>query len=69
MIWNWKRILTRAWSIRLIVLAGLLTGLEVALPYLPIAMPPAWFGTASLVTSALATIARITAQRDMDDDR
>ncbi len=29
---NWRRVLARAWSVRLIVLAALLSGIEGALP-------------------------------------
>ena len=32
LVWNWKRVLKHAWSIRLIVLAGVLSGAEIALP-------------------------------------
>ncbi|MEP9388208.1 hypothetical protein [Mesorhizobium sp. KR9-304] len=29
---NWRAVLTRAWSMRLMSLAGLLSGMEIALP-------------------------------------
>lgn len=68
---DWRDILRKAWSVRLIVLATVLTGLEAALPFLPeIAYLPAGTlaGIASVVTG-LALLARIVAQRDMEDKR
>ena len=40
---DWRAVLTRAWSIRLILLAAVLSGLEVALPLLPWAVHPGVF--------------------------
>ena len=34
LIAGWRRMLLRVWSIRLLLLAGALSGLEFALPYL-----------------------------------
>ncbi len=66
---NWRRVLSRAWSIRLIVLAALLSGIEVALPLtidvLPI--PPGIFAGLSLVVTSLAFIARVVAQSNIED--
>lgn len=36
---DWRRVLQRAWSIRLIALAAALSGLEVALPYFDYRLP------------------------------
>jgi hypothetical protein len=62
---NWHRVLRRAWSIRLNLLAALLSGLEVALPILDgfIAFPRGWFAAASGLVTMAALIARIIAQR------
>ncbi len=63
LVWNWKIILRKAWSIRLIVLAALLSGLEVALPLLDLAfVPPGWFAFGSFLVTAGAFVARIVAQ-------
>lgn len=63
---DWKRVLRRAWSIRLMLLAGLLSGLEAILPIVMDAVPwPRW--AASAVISAvvgLAFVTRLMAQRD-----
>ena len=69
LIEDWRRVLKRAWSIRLIILTGALTGLEVALPLFMDAMPRGVFSALAAVTSILALWARLTAQRDVSDNR
>ena len=63
---DWKRVLRRAWSIRLMLLAGLLSGLEAILPIVMDAIPwPRWL--ASTVISfvvGLAFVTRLMAQKD-----
>ena len=62
---NWHKVLRRAWSIRLILIAALLSGLEVALPILDgyHNFPRGWFAAASGLITMAALIARIIAQR------
>lgn len=62
---NWRDILRRAWSIRLIILAGLLSGCEVILPLFYDAIPARLFALLSFVAVAGAFIARLVAQKDM----
>lgn len=65
---NWKSIATKAWSMRLIILAALLSGFEVALPVMreaiePLGLvPPGVFAALSFVATAAAGVARIVAQ-------
>lgn len=63
---DWKRVLRRAWSIRLMLLAGLLSGLEAILPIVMDALPwPRWL--ASTVISfvvGLSFVTRLLAQKD-----
>jgi hypothetical protein len=65
---NWRDVLTKAWSMRLIILSGLLSGFEVALPVLREAIEPLQivptgaFAVLAFVTTAAAGIARIVAQ-------
>lgn len=56
---NWRDVLTKAWSIRFILLAGLLTGVEYIIPSLGV---PHW---AVGLTIGAAFIARIVAQKDV----
>jgi hypothetical protein len=61
---NWRRVLRYAWSIKLIVLAGVLSGAEIALPLIReiIEVPRGWFAAASFVATAGAFITRLIAQ-------
>ena len=67
LIADWRQVLKRAWSVRLIIAAGLLSGAEVALPLLPLPIPAGIFAALSAVTTAAAFIARLLAQKDMTD--
>ncbi|PZU93107.1 MAG: hypothetical protein DI527_07615 [Chelatococcus sp.] len=64
LVWNWKRVLKHAWSIRFIILAGLLSGAEIALPLLQgaIDVPPRLFAGLSFAATAGAFVARLVAQ-------
>jgi len=68
---NWRTVLRRAWSVRLMLLAAGLSGLEVALPlvegHLPI--PTGVFSALSGITVAGAFLARIVAQKEISDDK
>lgn len=68
---NWRAVLTRAWSVRLMVLAFVLTVAEVALPlldgYLPI--PPLTFAALSGLATAGAFIARLVAQTNVSGEK
>lgn len=59
---NWRKVLRKAWSVRFMLLAALLTGLEAVLPFFtPIQPSPLW----ALVTFAIvvgAFVARFVAQ-------
>lgn len=60
---NWKEILRRSWSLRFIILAGILSGLEVILPFFSEDIPRNIFAVLSFVAVAAAFIARLVAQR------
>ena len=66
LIHDWQRVLRYGWSIRLIIAAALLSGLEVILPMFSDAIPRNVFALLSLVVTVAAFIARITAQPKMD---
>lgn len=65
---DWKRILRKAWSIRLLLLAGALSAVEVALPYFSDAMPRGAFAALSGLSVGGAFIARLIAQKDLSDE-
>lgn len=66
---DWRAVLRRAWSIRLALLAALLSGLEVLLPFLDgaIAIPHGVFAALAGLTSAAAFYARLVAQKGLSD--
>lgn len=63
---NWRQILKRAWSIRLMLLAGLLTGCEVILPLFADVFPRNLFAILSFIAVAGALVARIVAQKGLE---
>lgn len=62
---DWKRVLRQAWSIRLMLLAGLFSGVEIALPIIDglLHIPRGIFAALSGVTTAVAFVARLLAQK------
>lgn len=65
---DWKRILKKAWSIRLIILAGLFSGLEVAYPLVEAFIPAAHrglFAAVAFVATAGAFVTRLLAQANI----
>jgi len=69
LITNWWQVLKRAWSIRWIVLAGLLSGLEVFLPIIDgsVDIPRGLFAALSGAATCGALISRILAQKGVSD--
>jgi hypothetical protein len=65
---DWKAILTRAWSMRFMLLASLFGALELALPAFEGLMPPKVFAVASLTFTFLAAISRLVAQPSLHPD-
>lgn len=68
---DWKRVLRYAWSIRLLVVAGILSGFEVALPLIHglFPIPQGVFAALSGLTVCVAFIARLIAQKDISDGK
>ena len=58
---NWKSVVRRAWSVKLSLLAALLSGIEVAVGVWATGNPPLFAGIA-FVASIAAGVARIVAQ-------
>ncbi len=62
---DWTTILKKAWSIRLMLLAGLLSGCEIVVPLFADAMPRNVFAALSGAATMGALIARLVAQKDL----
>lgn len=70
LIWNWRQVLKRAWSIRLTLIAAALGGLEfgfqVFMDNPPI--PRGTFAALGALVSAAAAIARVVSQPSTRED-
>ena len=66
LIHNWKQILKKAWSVRLMLLAGILSGVEIALPLFADALPRGTFAALSGLSVAAAFVARLMAQKGIE---
>ena len=62
---NWKEILRKAWSIRFMLIAGVLSGIEVVLPLFHDSIPKNIFAALSLVFVTLAFVSRLVAQKEI----
>ena len=65
---DWKYIIKKAWSIRLMVIAGLLTGGEMILPMFSDAIPDKLFAVLTFVCVAAALVARLMAQNEIEQN-
>ncbi len=59
---DWRRVLRRAWSIRLTLLSAALGGVELALPLFSDALPRGAFAALSVAVAVAAAGARLVAQ-------
>lgn len=68
---NWRDVLRHAWSIRLLILAGILSGFEVALPLLEgvLPIPQGIFAGLSGLIVCGAFVARLIAQKGLSDGK
>ena len=60
---NWRQVLRRAWSVRLMALAAVLSGVEIALPILAVDLPRTLFAVLTFLTVSAAFVARFIAQK------
>lgn len=64
---NWRDVLRKAWSLRLMFLAAILSGVEVVLPFFSEAIPRGLFAVLSFLTVAGAFVARLIAQKGLSE--
>lgn len=60
---NWNAVLRRAWSIRLMLLAGLLSAAEIILPIYADDLPRGVFATLTIFAVGGAFVTRLLAQQ------
>lgn len=65
---NWKKTLKKAWSVRFMVAAALLTATEAAMPFFDDVLAPRPFAIATFAVVGLAMLARFFVQKDLKDD-
>lgn len=65
---DWKRIVRRAWSFRLMALAAILSGAEVVLPLFGDSIPRGLFAVLSFVAVGGGLVARLVAQNGVNND-
>jgi hypothetical protein len=63
---EWKWLLRKTWSIRLVILSALLSGFEVILPLFVDTLPRNLFAALSMCSAIAAGIARVVAQPKME---
>lgn len=63
---NWKDIIKKAWSIKFIILAGLLSATEVILPLFFDYFDRGTFAILSFIAVSGAFISRLIAQKDVE---
>lgn len=67
---DWRNVARKAWSIRLVLLAAALGGVELALPLFMDAVPRHVFTALSILVSIGAAVARLVAQpKSMGTDK
>ena len=64
---NWRDIVRKAWSMRLMLLAAALSGVEIVLPLFSESIPRGVFAVGSFVTVAGAFLARLVAQKGLSE--
>lgn len=69
LISNYRDVLKKAWSVRLILVAGLLSGLEVVLPFFVSNVPRGLFAVLTMVTTTGAFFARFIVQKELQNGK
>lgn len=67
LIENWRDVLRKAWSMRLMLLAAMLSGVEIVLPLFHEALPRGLFAVLSFLAVAGAFVARLVAQKGLSE--
>lgn len=60
---NWPSVLVRAWSLRFMALAGLLSAAEAILPFFSNDIPHWLYGLLTFIAVVAAMVSRVVAQR------
>lgn len=66
---NWRRILGKSWSVRLVALIGILQALDAVLPLLGASTPSSILNALSILAAIGAAAARVMVQPDIERRR
>ena len=64
---DWRLVARKAWSVRLMALASILSGCEAVLPFAEFILPRGSFALLSFVIVTLALLSRFVAQKEISD--
>ena len=66
LIYNWRTVLRKAWSMKFMALATVLSGGEVAMTFIsPDALPAGYLPALAGIVTALALFSRLVAQKEV----
>lgn len=65
---DWRRIVRRAWSMRLMTIAAVLTGCEAILPLFSDVIPRNLFASLTMIAIVGGMLARVISQQGFDHD-
>lgn len=65
---EWKKIARKAWSFRLMLVAGLFAAAEALLPYFADDVPRSLFAVLTLVAIVGGMVSRVIVQREFSDE-
>ena len=68
LIKNWRKVARKAWSVRLMYAASILTGCEAVLPVISDWVPRGVFALLTFVVVMAALLARFMVQQELHDD-
>jgi hypothetical protein len=66
---DWKPVLKKAWSVRLMAIASVLSGCEAILPFAGDLLPRGSFAGLSFLIVTGALLSRFIAQKELHDDQ
>lgn len=64
-IYNWRAVLRKAWSVRFMIMAVALSGLEAVLPLFTPREPSVWFALVTFAVVCAALVARFVSQPEI----
>jgi hypothetical protein len=66
---NWKAVVSKSWSFRLMIASAALGAAELSLPLFNGVFPQKLFATASMLVGIAAAVARVVYQASMHDEK